>query len=65
MNELIFALIDNTDDDTDTNQTITMHKTVPVDMDIWTFHRLCKTFACAMTFPESLVDEIFGPDCWQ
>lgn len=64
MNQLIFAHLDNSGDESDTNQTVFLSKDVPADMDIWTFHRLCKMFALTMTYPETLVDEVFGPDNW-
>ena len=65
MDQLIFVYNDNSGDDSDTNQSVAFMKDVPHDIDIWTFHRLCKAFAVAMTFPQSLVDDVFGQDNWQ
>lgn len=65
MNQLTFIYNDNSGNETDTNESIMLTKDVPEDMDILTFHRLCKLFALSMTYPETLVDEVFGPDNWQ
>jgi hypothetical protein len=64
MNQLIFQHIDNSGNITDTNQTIKLEVNVPEDMNIYTLHRMCKSFAVAMTYPESLVDEVFGETNW-
>lgn len=65
MNQLTFIYNDNSGNETDTNESIMLTKDVPEDMDILTFHRLCKLFALSMTYPETLVDKVFGPDNWQ
>lgn len=65
MNQLTFIYNDNSGNETDTNESIMLTKDVPEDMDIWTFHRLCKLFALSMTYPEKVVEEVFGPDNWQ